>query len=232
MKLDILYQDEYIVMINKPNGLLVHKTKIAADAKEFALQILRDQLGKKVFPAHRLDRKTSGILIFSLDEKTDSLLQTLFRERKIDKYYLALVRGFTPLKGSIDTPLKKEDSEILQNALTHYEQIDQIEIDKQSDKRYLKTRYSLVKTKIETGRQHQIRRHLAKINHPIIGDNVHGDNTQNHFFEKEYGNTLLHLHAFHIKFMHPITHDQVDIQAPLPTHFSEILTVFGIKIPS
>lgn len=219
-------------MINKPNGLLVHKTKIAADAKEFALQILRDQLGKKVYPAHRLDRKTSGILVFSLDQKTDSLLQTLFRERTIDKYYLALVRGFTPLIGSIEIPLKKEDSDILQDALTHYEKIDQIEIDKQSDKRYLKTRYSLVKTKIETGRQHQIRRHLAKINHPIIGDNVHGDNTQNHFFESEYGNTLLHLHAFHIKFIHPITQEPIDLQAPLPKHFIDIISNLGMKIPT
>src|SRR5690606_20245422 len=118
--LEVLYQDDYLIAINKPHGLLVHRSSIAADAEVFALQLLRDQLGQMVFPAHRLDRKTSGVLLFALDKHTDSALQQLFMDRQVDKTYLAIVRGYTEDKGRIDYPLRKENG-TEQEALTHYE---------------------------------------------------------------------------------------------------------------
>src|SRR5690606_34820896 len=109
MVLDILYKDEHLIAVNKPAGLLVHRSSIANDASQFALQLLRDQIGQLVYPAHRLDRKTSGILLFSLDKASDSKMQQLFASRQTHKTYLAILRGYTPQKGQIDYPLKKEN---------------------------------------------------------------------------------------------------------------------------
>src|ERR1700734_3671534 len=108
--LDILYQDDHLVAINKPHGLLVHRSPIASDAAEFALQLLRDQLNRRVFPAHRLDRKTGGVLLFALSKDVEKLMQQQFYENKVDKKYLAIVRGFTDDTGEIDYPLRKENS--------------------------------------------------------------------------------------------------------------------------
>src|SRR5690606_34241029 len=117
MNLDILYKDEHLIAINKPSGLLVHRSPIARDTSQFALQLLRNQIGKRVYPAHRLDRKTSGTLLFSLDKATDSKMQQLFATRQVRKVYLAILRGYTPQEGEIDYPLKKENGDI-QDALT------------------------------------------------------------------------------------------------------------------
>jgi tRNA pseudouridine65 synthase len=120
MTLEIIYQDEYFVAINKPHGLLVHKSPIAKDATEYALQILRDQLNRYVYPVHRLDRKTSGVLLFALNEDALKQAQTLFTGKTITKKYLAIVRGFTLDEGTIDYPLKKENGAI-QSAVTNYQ---------------------------------------------------------------------------------------------------------------
>jgi tRNA pseudouridine65 synthase len=126
--LEIIYQDDELIAVNKPHGLLVHRSSIAADTSEFALQILRDQIGKTVYPAHRLDRKTGGVLLFSLNKEMDSLIQTAFSLNKIKKEYLAVLRGHTDPEGTIDYPLKK-DNGTLQEALTHYQTISLSEID-------------------------------------------------------------------------------------------------------
>jgi tRNA pseudouridine65 synthase len=105
MELSILYQDDYFVAINKPHGLLVHRTPIAADAQVFALQLLREQIGKKVFPVHRLDRKTSGVLLFALSRDALMKMSSQFEERLVLKTYLAIVRGYTQDTGEIDYPL-------------------------------------------------------------------------------------------------------------------------------
>src|SRR5690554_1744757 len=107
--LDIVYQDDHIIAINKPHGLLVHQSSIARDAKEFALQLLRDQLGKNVYPSHRIDRKTSGILVFALDKETDRAMQLKFQNKEIEKKYLAILRGFAPATQTIDYPLINEN---------------------------------------------------------------------------------------------------------------------------
>ena len=178
---EILFQDDFLVAINKPHGLLVHRSDLAADASEFAVQIVRDFVGKKVFPVHRLDRKTSGVLLFALDAMTNSLMQQLFADNLVEKIYLAIVRGFTADSGEINYPLIHENGHE-QQALTLFKTLARAEIDLP----YLKhqtSRYSLVEVCPKTGRMHQIRKHFAHILHPIIGDRPHGCNKQNKLFK-------------------------------------------------
>src|SRR3984885_14108577 len=126
--LDILFIDDYLVAINKPHGLLVHQSAIARDAEEFALQILRNQLSRYVYPVHRLDRKTGGVLLFALSKDVEKLMQQQFYENKVDKKYLAIVRGYTPSEQEIDYPLRKENG-TLQDAFTRYKTLAYAELD-------------------------------------------------------------------------------------------------------
>lgn len=228
MKLEIIYQDEHLVAINKPHGLLVHRTNIARDVSQFALQILRDQLGRHVYPCHRLDRKTSGVLLFALDENTNSLVQKKFAENKVQKKYMAIVRGYTNDKGIIDYPLKK-DNTITQEAVTAYKTLDRTELkipfaDKPT------SRYSLVEIEPLTGRMHQIRKHFAHIFHPIIGDRPHGCNKQNKLFKDKWDMTTMMLHALSILFDHPVTNEKIFISASLSTEFKRTMEFLNIKL--
>ncbi|WP_312138105.1 pseudouridine synthase [Sphingobacterium sp.] len=225
--LEILYEDQDLIAINKPHGLLVHRSSIAADTSEFALQLLRDQIGKTVYPAHRLDRKTGGILLFSLNKETDSLIQQAFANNQIKKEYMAVLRGFSPLKDSIDYPLKK-DNGTLQDAITHFETLQHTEIDLPFGK-HPTSRYSLVKAMPQTGRMHQLRRHFAHILHPIIGDRPHGCNKQNKLWKETFSHDSMLLHASHLSFKQPRTGEQVEIYAKLQPEFERALTILNIS---
>ena len=225
MQLEVLYQDERLVAINKPHGLLVHKSPIAADASEFAVQILRDQLGLKVYPVHRLDRKTSGVLLFALDAEMNSMMQRAFMDRKVDKTYLALVRGYTLDAGSIDYPLLDEKGRSFES-LTQYQTKERYEIPVASGK-HASSRYSLVEVKPETGRMHQIRKHFAHIFHPIIGDRPHGCNKQNKLFLEKWNMNSMLLHAYELKFVHPQTNENVHITAEISEDFQKTLKLFN-----
>ena len=221
MQLEILYQDDRLVAINKPHGLLVHKSPIAADASEFAVQLLRDQLGQKVFPVHRLDRKTSGVLLFALDPEMNTLMQTAFMDRKVDKTYLALVRGFTLDSGSIDYPLMDSRGRSFE-AQTHYSTLQRFEIPVPFGK-HITSRYSLVEVKPETGRMHQIRKHFAHILHPIIGDRPHGCNKQNKLFLEKWNMNTMLLHAQELRFVHPESGSAIVLQAEMSVDFDRVL---------
>ncbi|WP_254526736.1 MULTISPECIES: pseudouridine synthase [unclassified Sphingobacterium] len=225
--LEILFEDEDFVAINKPHGLLVHKSSIAADTSEFALQILRDQIGKKVYPAHRLDRKTAGVLLFSLNKEMDSAIQTAFSQNLIKKEYLAVLRGHTDPEGTIDYPLKKENGTI-QEALTHYQTLATTEIDLPFGK-FPTSRYSLVLAKPETGRMHQLRRHFAHIFHPIIGDRPHGCNKQNKLWKDTFQHDTMLLHAKSLAFSHPKTQENILIQAQIQPEFERALGILNIR---
>ncbi|WP_333866763.1 pseudouridine synthase [Sphingobacterium sp.] len=227
MPLEILYEDESIVAINKPHGLLVHRSSIARDASEFALQLLRDQLGKTVYPAHRLDRKTGGILLFSLNKETDQYLQKSFQERQIDKKYLALLRGFAPTEGLIDYPLKRDDGTI-QEAQTSFRLLAQSELDVPFGK-FPTSRYSLVEANPMTGRMHQLRRHFAHIFHPIIGDRPHGCNKQNKFWKETYQMDTMLLHASELTFKHPLSGEDVHLKATLQPDFIRVLELLNLN---
>ncbi len=234
MELEILHQDEHLVAINKPNNLLVHRTRLAWQDKRFALQILRNQIGQHVHPVHRLDRATSGILLFGLEKDATSILFEKFREKEVEKTYLAIVRGFAPESGVITNALKRmegeEDGEI-QEAETHFRCLDQIEIEEYVD-RFPTSRYSLVEVNPKTGRRHQIRRHLARANHPIIGDHKHGDYRHNQLFRDKFELPNLMLHAYKTVFEHPITREKIVLKAKVPDNFKGICEKFGWELPA
>ncbi len=227
MPLEILYQDNVIVAINKPHGLLVHRSSIARDTSEFALQLLRDQLGQTVYPAHRLDRKTGGVLLFSLNKETDQYLQKSFQEHQIDKKYLAILRGFAPTDGVIDYPLKKENG-TLQDAKTTFRLLANSELPVPFGK-FPTSRYSLVEANPLTGRMHQLRRHFAHIFYPIIGDRPHGCNKQNKFWKETYQMDTMLLHASQLTFKHPLSNHMIHIKAPLQADFQRVLDILDIK---
>jgi tRNA pseudouridine65 synthase len=215
--LEILYKDDHLVAVNKPHGLLVHRSGMAAQAEEFALQLVRNQLQQKVFPTHRLDRKTSGVLLFALSEEINSQIQKKFANHEIRKSYVAIVRGFTPDSGEIDYPLANLKGKI-QNALTHFRTLQTTEIDVPFGK-FPTSRYSMVHITPKTGRYHQIRKHFAHIFHPIIGDRPHGCNKQNRFFKERWEMDTMLLHAYELEFEHPVNGQLVRITAPVQKEF-------------
>lgn len=225
--LEILFQDDYIVAINKPHGLLVHRSSIAADTSEFALQILRDQIQQPVHPAHRIDRKTAGILLFSLNKEMDASVQQLFATKQVQKTYWAIVRGYTEDSGTIDYPLRKENGP-LQDALTHYRTLDRAEIAVPFGK-HPTSRYSLVELTPVTGRMHQLRRHMAHILHPIVADRPHGCNKQNKLWKERFQMDTMLLHAKEVTFKHPTTAEIIHIHASLQPEFNRVLGILGIN---
>ena len=227
MLLEILFEDEYLVAINKPHDLLVHRSKIAGDAEVFALQLLRDQINKRVYPLHRLDRKTGGVLLFGLNEEINRTMQQLFALRQVKKTYLAIVRGFTNDEQVIDYPLKKENG-VRQEAITHFTTIDRVELNIPFGA-HATSRYSLLEVRPETGRTHQIRRHFAHIHHPIIADRPEGCNKQNRLFKEKFGLVTMMLHASQVNFMHPCSGKEVTICAELQPEFKRMIRVLGFK---
>jgi tRNA pseudouridine65 synthase len=225
--LSIIYQDSELVAINKPHGLLVHRSVIAADTDIFAVQLLRDQLGQKVNPVHRLDRKTAGVLLFALNDEINSLMQQQFQNGQVKKTYHAIVRGFTPDSGEIDYPLKREDGTV-QDAFTSYKTLQRTEVPFQVGK-HPTSRYSLVELTPTTGRMHQLRKHMAHIFHPIIGDRPHGCNKQNRYFKENLGMTSMMLHAGELEFVHPVSGCNLSISAPYCSDFQKLLPILGFK---
>ncbi|MDN5203653.1 pseudouridine synthase [Fulvivirgaceae bacterium BMA10] len=222
MSLNILYQDRHFVAINKPHGLLVHRSSIAKDADVFALQLLRDQLNAYIYPIHRLDRKTGGALLFALNEEALKITQGLFATGKICKKYLAVVRGYTPDKDIIDYPLRKENGNLME-AITEFETIARTELDIPFGK-HKTSRYSLVSVYPKTGRMHQIRKHFSHIRHPIIADRPHGCNKQNRFFKERWQMDTMLLHAQSLLFDHPFQENiKVSIEAPIQTEFQRMV---------
>lgn len=230
--LQILYQDDFIVAINKPSGLLVHRSMIDRHETEFAIQQTRDQIGQHVYPVHRLDKPTSGVLLFALNKDIARKLTEDFTERNVSKHYLAIVRGYTEKSGKIDYALKeqldkktdqkaKQDKES-QPAVTNYQRLETVELS-YPVRPYQTARYSLLRLKPETGRKHQIRRHMKHIFHPIVGDTSHGDGKHNDLYREKFRCYRLLLHAEKLELMHPKTGEKLRISAPLDNDFQAIV---------
>lgn len=227
--LKIIYEDDHYVAINKPSGLLVHRTRIAEEKKEFALQLLRDQLGYRLFPAHRLDRGTSGVLLFAKNTDAAAPIVKAFVEREPSKVYYAIVRGYTPEEGEIDSlirPDKDHKHKEAQEALTLYKRLATIELPIPVGP-YQTARYSLVQISPETGRMHQIRKHFAHIRHYVVGDKRHGDWRHNRMFVEQLGSTELLLHAASLSFIHPFTAAPVTINAALTENMQRLCQEFN-----
>lgn len=219
--LEIVYQDDHIIAINKPHGLLVHRSSIATDAKEFALQLLRDQINRYVSPVHRLDRKTGGLLLFTFEKDVEIAMHQQFQNGMIQKKYLAIVRGYAPDSQDIDYPLVKENGTI-QEAFTSFVTLKRTELDIAFGK-HPTSRYSLVEATPTTGRMHQLRKHFAHIFYPIIGDRKHGCNKQNKLFKEQWEMTTMLLHASELKFKHPVTGEEIHLKASLQDEFNRVM---------
>jgi len=234
--LEILYQDDYLVAINKPSGLLVHKSPIDKHETRFALQELRDQIGQYVYPVHRLDKPTSGVLLFALNAETAKTVSQLFRDNLVQKEYIAIVRGYTETTGEIDHPLKQMlDTKVQkekgitkeeQEAQTEYERLETVELPYPVS-RYPVARYSLVKLLPKSGRKHQLRRHMKHIFHPIVGDTKHGRGEHNNLFRKKFECHRLLLHAQKMVFMHPVSKKKLIITAATDQTFRSLFKTFG-----
>jgi len=226
-KFDILYQDNYCCIVNKPAGLLVHRTAMCKD-KEFLLQHVRDQIDATLYPVHRLDRPTSGLVLFSIDKEQTSKFATLFSGRDITKTYVALVRGYTDDSGEIDYALKnkKKDGEE-QSAFTSYETLKTVEVPIPVGP-YECSRYSLVKVTPRSGRMHQIRKHFAHLRHPLIGDTSYGDTNHNKMFKQKFHLHRLMLMAVKLEFDHPVTSEAISVKASLDRDFTTTLKRLGM----
>ncbi len=235
--IQIIYKDERVVAINKPSKLLVHKTNIDHYETTTAMKLLRNKLKKWVYPLHRLDKATSGVLLFALDKESARIMGNLFADQKLEKIYFAVARGFTINEGTINYPLKKlshnkkllvKDDEIIQkDAITHFKLLSKKEIEV-SVGRYNQARYSFLKLEPETGRNHQIRRHLKHIYHPIIGDTTYGDGKHNKFFREYFDCHRLLLHSASIVYQNPFTNQKQEIKAELDEDFQKIATHFSL----
>lgn len=212
-----------MIAINKPHGLLVHRSRIASDATEFALQLVRDHLDHWVYPIHRLDRKTSGVLLFAKSEKVNSDIQKQFREHKVTKKYEAIVRGYTANHQTIAYPLTVDGK--TQHAKTEFQLIKHFETNMPLGK-FKTSRYSHILLSPTTGRFHQIRKHMKHIFHPILGDRPHGCNKQNKLWLEKFGLTKMMLHAKELEFEFP-EGESVKIEAGRSDEFERVLSVLS-----
>lgn len=217
--LEILYQDDAVVVVNKPSGLLVHRSPIDRRETRFAVQWLRDQLGRRVYPAHRLDKGTSGALAFALDPQNARALAGQFAGQQVRKTYLAIVRGWPAAAGVIDHPLDAVQDDYARVAQTgpkacrtRFRTLATVELPVRVD-RYPSSRYALVELEPETGRRHQLRRHLAHLSHPIIGDSTYGKGRHNRLFAERYGVRRLLLACVALEFTHPVSGSGIRVEA-------------------
>lgn len=238
--LAILYRDAHIVAIDKPPNLLVHRSEIDRHETRFAIQILRDQIGQRVWPAHRLDRGTSGVLLFGLSPKMMRELGRQFEAGTVEKRYLAVVRGHPPATGEIDHPLTRQrddyefqgerSSQEAQPAMTRFRTLATVELPVAID-RYPCSRYALLELTPVTGRRHQLRRHLKHIAHPIIGDTTYGKGKHNRHFWENLACRRLLLACTQLSFMHPVSQAPITVNVPPSGEFAELLARFGWTTP-
>ncbi|WP_272681926.1 tRNA pseudouridine(65) synthase TruC [Providencia sp. PROV129] len=234
--LEIIYQDEYMIAVNKPAGMLVHRSWLDSKETVFVMQTLRDQIGQYVYPVHRLDRPTSGILLFALSSDIARLLATQFEKHQLEKTYHAIVRGYLTDEQTIDYPLLEELDKIadkhatrepvLQECITHCRPIATVECPVAIG-RYETARFSLVELTPQTGRKHQLRRHMSHLRHPIIGDSKHGDLRQNRGVTEHFSVSRLMLHASQLNLSHPITEENISLVAPWDAQWISLIEQFG-----
>jgi tRNA pseudouridine65 synthase len=228
-QIPILYRDEHLVAVSKPAGLLIHRSSLDAHESQFLLQLVRDQIGLHVHPVHRLDKGTSGLVVFALHAEAARRLADAFLADQVTKVYLAVVRGHAPVRVDVDRPLRDVPDRLShrrtprsRSAFTEVQCLARIEL-AAAVGRYATARYSLVSCRPHTGRRHQIRRHLKHLRHPIIGDANYGDGAHNRFFRDSLGISRLLLAATQIRLRHPFTGADVHIHAPLDGSFRQLL---------
>ncbi len=232
----ILYQDEYLIAIDKPSGMLVHPSPIDRKETWIASDWVEQTTAKKVFGVHRLDKATSGLLLFAFDSQSAQLLCDQFEQQTVTKRYHAIVRGFCPESGVIDHPLKvkapfrseqaQADLKPAQQAVTEFKRLATVELPHEVD-RYPVARYSLVEVAPKTGRKHQIRRHFKHLSHPLVGDTSYGKSVHNRFFSQHFAFNRLLLAAVSLQFSHPQTNQLVTFTCPLAVELQVLYAKLG-----
>jgi len=229
MKIEVLFEDKYCIIVNKPNNVLIHNSYYARNIKDpTLLNLLKEQLDLELFPVHRLDRKTSGVLVLAKQKEHVSVFQELFNSKAIKKSYLGIVRGYVEEELNITTPVKNPDTKVYKDAATVCSPLQKIELNIAVHP-YECSRYSLVKLVPKTGRMHQLRIHMNKINRPIIGDYKYGDRFHNRMFENEFNCKNLFLHADSIQFLHPILKNKINVKTALPDDWIKMFEAFNWK---
>ena len=235
--LDVLYRDDCLVAINKPAGLLVHRSDIDRHETRFAVQLLRDQIGQRVHPLHRLDKGTSGVLLFALDAGSAREVGGQFERDEVQKRYLAVVRGWPREAGVIDHALSRQFDDygrkfspdspnVALPAVTRFRRLATVELPEAVD-RYSTSRYALMELAPTTGRQHQLRRHMKHIAHPVIGDATWGKGIHNRFFRQRFGCGRLLLTCARLELRHPRAGRALSIEAPLEGSFAGVVSALG-----
>lgn len=233
--LEIIHQDEQLIAINKPAGLLVHPSMIDRHERVSAMTLLRDQIGRYVYPVHRLDKPTSGVLLFALSSQMAREVSQQFTDNSVEKQYLAVVRGYTEESGRIDYALKEKLDKMTdakarrdkpaQDAVTDYRRLATLELAIRVD-RYPSSRYSLLEVRPLTGRKHQIRRHFKHLSHPIVGDTSYGKSNHNRMFAEQFGCSRLLLAATDLILHHPVSGEKLALQAGLDKSFKQVEALF------
>ena len=232
MNLEIIFEDAYLLCVNKPNNVLVHHahhSRNVAD-EDSLLQLIEKELKIKAYPIHRLDRKTSGIIMLAKETKFVSKFQDLFKNNEIQKTYFGVVRGYSPDSKTIDSPVKGRDANVHKEALTYLKTLEKITLDIPV-KPYESSRYSLVELAPKTGRMHQLRVHSNKISHPLIGDSKYGDKNHDVMFDENFGWKNMFLHAGKLEFIHPFSSESLLLKATFPKDWLALFDKFSWKNP-
>lgn len=228
--LPVVHCDDWIAVIDKPAGLMVHDSKLARGETEFAADRLRLQFGRPIFLVHRLDRATSGCLLLAFDRDTASALGKVLMSRGVEKEYLAVCRGWPDEQFTIDHPLDGGPGKPQKKpAMTNFVRLATCELDAPSA-HFPTSRYALLRARPLTGRFRQIRRHLKHASHHLIGDTSHGDGRHNRAF-RMLGIHRMLLHSRGLAFVHPVTGMPVDARAPVDAEFQRALALFGPDVP-
>ncbi|MHB0755353.1 pseudouridine synthase [Polaribacter sp. M15] len=232
MSLEIIFEDDYLLCLSKPNNVLVHHAYHSRNVADEAslLQIIKNETDLKVYPIHRLDRKTSGIILLAKEKEYVAKFQELFTNDVIQKTYFGVVRGFSPDVKTIDSPVKGRDANVHKDALTELKTLANITLDIPV-KPYDSSRYSLVQLSPKTGRMHQLRVHMNKISHPLIGDAKYGDKNHDVMYAENFGWQNLFLHAGKLEFTHPFTSEKLILQASFPKNWLALFDEFDWENP-
>jgi len=218
----------------------LHRSAIDRRETRFLVQCLRDQIGRRVYPVHRLDKPTAGVVVFGLEPEAARRLNQAFTAGEVTKTYLAVVRGFTDPQGRIDYPLAEQQDPMTdrrarqdkpaQPAVSDYRRLARVELPYPVG-RYPSARYSLLEVSPRTGRKHQIRRHMKHIFHPLIGDTTHGDSRHNQFFRDRFDCHRLLLAAVALHLRHPFSGEPLALTAASDADFARVLEALGWEYP-
>ena len=225
-RLAILHHDADLVVVNKPSGLVVHRSSRASDRVN-CMTLLRDQLGQWVYPVHRLDRGASGVLVFGLSSDSARMLSSGWAEGRVEKRYVAVVRGWVEAEGEVDYALPPDEDRPRAPSRSLFRRLAAVELSHHVG-RYATARYSLVELRPLTGRLHQLRRHMAHVRHPIVGDVTHGDGRHNRFFRSHLGSRRLLLHSHSIRLDHPTSSGRLEVRAPMDEEMERVVDALGL----